>query len=59
MEFMLDSANLEELKHGVEYYPVDGITTIPSILKAEIPINYFEHLKKIKDFALAPKTTLL
>lgn len=51
MEFMLDSANLEELKHGVAYYPVDGITTNPSILKAEIPINYFEHLKKIKEIA--------
>ena len=51
MEFMLDSANLAELKHGVEYYPVDGITTNPSILKAEIPINYFEHLKAIKEIA--------
>ena len=51
MEFMLDSANLQELQHGVDYYPVDGITTNPSILKAEIPINYFEHLKKIKEIA--------
>ena len=51
MEFMLDSANLAELQHGCEYYPVDGITTNPSILKAEIPINYFEHLKKIQAIA--------
>ena len=51
MEFMLDSANLQELKHGVEYYPVDGITTNPSILKAEIPINFFEHLKAIREIA--------
>ena len=51
MEFMLDSANLAELQHGCEYYPVDGITTNPSILKAEIPINYFEHLKAIKEIA--------
>ena len=51
MEFMLDSANLAELQHGCEYYPVDGITTNPSILKAEIPINYFEHLKAIQEIA--------
>ena len=49
MEFMLDSANLAELKHGLEYYPVDGITTNPSILKAELPMNYYEHIKAIKE----------
>lgn len=48
MEFMLDSANLKELEHGLQYYPVDGITTNPSILKAEWPFDYFTHLTAVK-----------
>ena len=37
MEFMLDTANLAEIERGLAYYPVDGVTTNPSILKAELP----------------------
>ena len=48
MELMLDTANLEELKAGMEYYPVDGVTTNPSILKNDLPFDYYEHLKAIK-----------
>jgi len=48
MEFMLDTANLAEIKKGIEYYPVDGVTTNPSILKANLPLNYSEHLTKIR-----------
>ena len=48
MEFMLDSANLKDLEFGIKYYPVDGVTTNPSILKADLPFDYYEHLKAIK-----------
>ena len=48
MEFMLDTANLNEIQAGLSTYPVDGVTTNPSILKAALPMNYFDHLKKIK-----------
>ena len=48
MEFMLDSANLKELEYGIKYYPVDGVTTNPSILKADLPFDYYEHLKAIQ-----------
>ena len=48
MEFMLDTANLKDLEHGMKYYPVDGVTTNPSILKADLPFDYYEHLKAIK-----------
>lgn len=55
MEFMLDSANLTELEQGIKYYPVNGITTNPSILKADLPFDYFERLNAIK--ALCGKGT--
>ena len=49
MEFMLDTANLNDLKQGMEFYPVDGVTTNPSILKADLPFDYFTQLKAIKE----------
>ena len=48
MEFMLDTANLAEIERGLAYYPVDGVTTNPSILKAELPFEYYGHLKAIQ-----------
>lgn len=48
MEFMLDSANLKDLEYGMKCYPVDGVTTNPSILKADLPFDYFAQLKAIQ-----------
>jgi len=56
MELMLDTANLEELKEGLDYYPVDGITTNPSILKAGLPFDYDQRLKDIKALCGAHRT---
>ena len=33
MQFMLDSANLEQLAHCLDSYPIEGVTTNPTILK--------------------------
>ncbi len=49
MEYMLDSANLEELRRGLEYYPIVGVTTNPSILKAEGKINLKDHYVHLRD----------
>ncbi|MFK2825984.1 fructose-6-phosphate aldolase [Bacillus sp. B190/17] len=35
MLLVIDSANVEEIKELVEYYPVDGVTTNPSIIVKE------------------------
>lgn len=51
MEFMLDTANLNDLKQGLDYLPVDGITSNPTILKADLPFEYFSYLKEIKELA--------
>ena len=48
MEWMLDTANLNEIKKGLETFPVTGVTTNPSILKAELPIRYAAHLQAIR-----------
>ncbi|MBP1041809.1 fructose-6-phosphate aldolase [Vagococcus sp. BWB3-3] len=48
MEFMLDTANLEEISTFVKIVPVAGVTSNPSIIKKEGEINFFEHMKSIR-----------
>lgn len=49
MLMLIDSANLEEIQKLYETFPVDGVTTNPSILKKENE-NPLAVLKKIKTF---------
>lgn len=35
MKFILDTANLEEIKHANEFYPIEGVTTNPSLIAKE------------------------
>jgi len=48
MEYLLDTANLEAIKKFVEYFPITGITTNPSIVKKEGPIDFFRHMNEIR-----------
>ena len=32
MHYLLDTANIEDIKRGIEYYPIIGVTTNPSII---------------------------
>ncbi len=45
MELLFDTGNLEEIKEYMEYYPITGVTSNPSILKAEGKIEFFKHLR--------------
>lgn len=57
MEFMLDTANLTEIKKYHETVPLVGVTTNPSILTKEGEINLFNHLKQIRAI-IGPKSSL-
>ena len=35
MEYILDTANIEDIKHCNEFYPLSGVTTNPSIIAKE------------------------
>lgn len=48
MKFIIDDANVEKIKEICEYYPVDGVTTNPSIL-AKSGKNPYEVLKEIRE----------
>ena len=48
MEFIIDTVNLDEIKEAVEYMPIDGVTSNPSIVKKTSPQNFFEHMREIR-----------
>ncbi len=48
MELMLDTANLSEIEKALDTYPISGVTSNPSILKAEGGVPFFPHMQKIR-----------
>lgn len=48
MELLLDTVNIEQIKHSNETLPVIGVTSNPSILKKENVADLFEQLMMIK-----------
>ncbi|WP_294581658.1 fructose-6-phosphate aldolase [uncultured Thomasclavelia sp.] len=49
MEFIIDTVNLDEIKEAVEYMPIAGVTSNPSIVKATSPKDFFEHMRQIRE----------
>jgi TalC/MipB family fructose-6-phosphate aldolase len=49
IEFMLDTANLEAIARCVDLFPIAGVTSNPSILEKEGKIDFFPHLRKIRE----------
>lgn len=48
MKLIIDTANIDKIKDYLNYLPVDGVTTNPSILKKEGNIDFVEHMKEIR-----------
>lgn len=49
MKLIIDDANIEAIKHIYEFYPIDGVTTNPSIL-AKSGRQPYDVLKEIRQF---------
>jgi transaldolase len=49
MELLFDTANIEDIKKYMQYYPITGITSNPSILKSEGDVDFFGTLKEIRN----------
>lgn len=49
MKLMIDDAHIEQIKKIYEFYPVDGVTTNPSILY-KVGRKPFDVLKEIREF---------
>lgn len=47
MMILLDTANIEDIKKGIEYYPISGVTTNPTIIAKE-KTDFLRLVKDIK-----------
>ena len=48
MEYMLDTLNLEAIKKWSKILPLAGVTSNPTIAKAEGQIDFFERIKEVR-----------
>lgn len=48
MEIMFDTANLADIAELSSIYPISGVTSNPTILKAEGKIDFYAHLREIR-----------
>lgn len=49
MEFIIDTANLAEIKHYNEVLNLSGVTANPSICKKEGNVEFFNHMNSIRN----------
>ncbi len=56
MEIMFDTVNIDDIKHYGEIFPYTGVTSNPSIIKAEGKIDFFNHFKEIRELIGFDKT---
>lgn len=49
MKFLVDTVDLDEIKEAVEYLPISGVTSNPSIVKKTHPKDFFEHMRKVRE----------
>ncbi len=48
MEILIDTIDLKQIKEAVEYLPVSGVTSNPSIVKKTSPEDFFKHMNEIR-----------
>ena len=48
MKYLIDSANLDEIRALSEYLPIAGVTSNPSIVKKERSVPFFAHMREIR-----------
>lgn len=48
MKYLLDTANLDDIRKGIEFFPISGVTTNPTII-TENGSNFIELLKDIRE----------
>ncbi|NLA98163.1 fructose-6-phosphate aldolase, TalC/MipB family [Sphaerochaeta associata] len=48
MDLLLDTADLAEVEHALQYYPIKGVTTNPTMLSRLEQTHVLSHLKAIR-----------
>lgn len=48
MEFLFDTANIQDIQKYSGVYPITGVTSNPSIIKNEGKIDFYNHFRQIR-----------
>lgn len=48
MKYLLDTANLEDIRSYYDTFPISGVTSNPSIVKREGKLDFFAHMNAIR-----------
>lgn len=56
MEILFDTANLNDIEEMTPIYPVSGVTSNPSIIRAEGRIDFYQHFRQIREVIGAERT---
>lgn len=48
MKYLLDTANLADIRRFYDIFPIAGVTSNPSIVKKEGKIDFFAHMNEIR-----------
>lgn len=56
MEYLFDSANITEIRKYIEFYPITGVTTNPSIIYQYGKIDFFNHFCEIRKLISSDRT---
>lgn len=57
MEILFDTANIAAIEEMTPLYPVSGVTSNPTIIKAEGRIDFYAHFRRIREI-IGPDRTL-
>ena len=48
MKYLLDTANLDDIRRCCAIFPIAGVTSNPSIVKREGNVDFFAHMREIR-----------
>ena len=57
MKYLLDTANLADIRRFYDIFPIAGVTSNPSIVKREGNVDFFAHMKEIRSI-IGPEKAL-
>lgn len=49
MQYLLDTANIEDIRRYTDIFPIAGVTTNPTIVKREGKIDFFDVMHQIRE----------
>ncbi|ARW37011.1 Transaldolase [Lactiplantibacillus plantarum] len=57
MELLLDTVNLDTIKKYADVISLAGVTSNPSIVKKERPIDFYKHMREVRQIIGKERTT--